>query len=52
MIDAFSYDFELALEKDGYNLVYDKDENLIEDIHKLCELAFNLKHGKHKIIEI
>ena len=52
MITAFSCDFEKALEKDGYNLVYDKDENLIEDIHKLCELAFNLRHGKCKIIEI
>lgn len=52
MIDAFACDFEMALEKDEYNLVYDEDENLIEDIHKLCELAFNLRHGKYKIIEI
>lgn len=52
VIDAFSCDFEVALEKDEYNLVYDKDEDFIEDIHKLSELAFNLRHGKCKIIEI
>lgn len=62
MIDAFSCDFEIALGKNAtgctYNLVLldmkiaDGDEDLIEDIHKLCELAFNLRHGKCKIIEI
>ena len=59
MIDAFSCDFEIALEKDStYNLalldarIADEDEDLIEDIHKLCELAFNLRNGKYKIIEI
>lgn len=59
MIDAFSCDFESALEK-GYTynlatldaLIAAKDVDLIEDIHKLRELAFNLRHGKCKIIEI
>ena len=59
MIYAFSCDFEIALEKGStYNLalldarIADGDEYLIEDIHKLCELAFNLRNGKYKIIEI
>ena len=59
MITAFSCDFEKALEKGStYNLatldmlIAAEDVDLIEDIHKLCELAFNLRHGKCKIIEI
>jgi hypothetical protein len=59
MIDGFSCDFRCALEKGStYNLatldvlIAAEDVGLIEDIHKLCELAFNLRHGKCKIIEI
>ncbi len=33
-------------------LIVAEDVGLIEDIHKLCELAFNLRKGKYKIIEI
>lgn len=59
VIDGFSRDFKCALEKGStYNLatldmlIVAEDVDLIEDIHKLCELAFNLRHGKCKIIEI
>lgn len=59
VIDGFSCDFKCALEKGStYNLatldmlIAAEDVDLIEDIHKLCELAFNLRHGKCKIIEI
>lgn len=60
VIDGFSCDFGSALEKKGsaYNLatldalIAAGDVVLIEDIHKLCELAFNLRRGKCKIIEI
>lgn len=59
MITAFAFDFECALEKGStYNLatldalIAAEDVDLLEDIHKLCELSFNLRHGKCKIIEI
>lgn len=59
VIDGFSCDFGSALEKGStYNLaildalIASGDVDLIEDIHKLCELAFNLRRGKCKIIEI
>lgn len=59
VIDGFSCYFKCALEKGSTDnlatldrLIAAKDVDLIEDIHKLCELASNLRHDKCKIIEI
>lgn len=56
MLQQFSADFEIALNKpsallDLEGLILSHDENLLDDIQKLGELARRLTDGSVKIIE-
>ena len=59
MLDSFSCDFELAMDKSSdfslYELQYQLDRHLnlklLNDIELLSELSFNLRHGILKIVE-
>ena len=54
MIDAFSCDFDLALKNKLWELnkeIENKNQRLLHDIDKLCELSYYMRHGVIKLIK-
>ena len=56
MIDAFSCDFYLAVQNENKLLelnkeIENKNQRLLHDIDKLCELSYYLRHGVIKLIK-
>lgn len=56
MIDAFSCDFDLAVQNENklWELnkeIENKNQRLLHDIDKLCELSYYMRHGVIKLIK-
>lgn len=58
MIEAFEADFYFMVNGDGCKLmeigelIEKEDKRLMNDIYLLSELAYNIKHGKIKIMNV
>lgn len=56
MIDAFSCDFDLAVQNENKLLelnkeIKNKNQRILHDIDKLCELSYYMRHGVIKLIK-
>lgn len=56
VIDAFSCDFDLAVQNENKLLelnkeIENKNQRLLHDIDKLCELSYCMRHGVIKLIK-
>lgn len=57
MINAFSCDFDLAVQNENklWELnkeIENKNQRLLHDIDKLCELSYYMRHGVIKLIKV
>ena len=56
MIDAFSCDFDLSVQNETKlgelnKEIENKNQSLLHDIDKLCELSYYMRHGVIKLIK-